>query len=96
MALASFVECAIVVTARHVEAGTQHLRLYLNEAGIELVPVDRDQADLAVHAWERYGRGRHRAALDYGDCFAYALAASRSAPLLHVGDDFAATDLARA
>ena len=49
-----------------------------------------------MHAWERYGRGRHRAALDYGACFAYALAASRSAPLLYVGDVVAMTDLARA
>jgi len=96
MSAASFVECAIVLSARYGEAGPQLLRLYLSEAGIEVVPVDRDQADLAIRAWERYGRGRHRAALNYGDCFSYALAASRAAPLLYVGDDFAATDLAQA
>ena len=96
MSVASYVECAIAITARHGEAGAQHLRLYLHEAGIDVVAVDQDQAEHAVAAWTRYGRGRHRARPNYGDCFAYALAASRGAPLLYVGDDFTATDLAAA
>ena len=96
MSAASYVECAIAITARHGEAGAQHLRLYLHEAGIDVVAVDQDQAEHAVAAWTRYGRGRHRARPNYGDCFAYALAASRGAPLLYVGDDFTATDLAAA
>jgi ribonuclease VapC len=96
MSAASYVECCIVLTARFGEQGAHHLRLFLHEAGIDLVDVDRDQAELAVDAWMRFGRGRHPAALNYGDCFAYALAASRGAPLLYVGDDFTATGLARA
>jgi len=96
MSAASYVECAIVLTARYGERGANHLRLFLHEAGIDIVAVDTDQAELALDAWTRYGRGRHPAALNYGDCFSYALCASRGAPLLFVGDDFAATDLARA
>lgn len=96
LSAASFVECGIVLSARHGASGMHHLRLYVSEAGIDVVPFDEDQADLAVHAWERYGRGRHRAALNLGDCFSYALAAARGAPLLYVGDDFAMTDVARA
>jgi hypothetical protein len=67
------------------------LRPFLREAGVEIVPVDRDQAAAALHAWTRFGQGRHPAGLNYGDGFAYALAATRDAPLLFVGDDFART-----
>ncbi len=96
MSAASYVECAIVLTARYGEQGAHHQRLFLHEAGIDVIAVDRDQAELALDAWTRYGRGRHAAALNYGACFAHALCVSRGAPLLFVGDDFAATDLARA
>lgn len=96
MSAATYLECAIVVAARYGPDGTHDLRLYLHEAAIDVVAVDREQADVALDAWQRYGKGRHPAALNYGDCFAYALAASRGAPLLFVGDDFAATDVARA
>lgn len=94
MSAASYLECAIVVAARYGDAGVHDLRLYLHEAGVEIVPVDRDQADTALHAWTRFGKGRHPAGLNFGDCFAYALAATRDAPLLFVGDDFARTDVA--
>jgi len=76
--------------------GAHNLHLFVNEAGIEIVDVDRAQVDLALDAWTRFGKGRHRAGLNYGDCFSYALAASRSAPLLFVGNDFAETDIAAA
>jgi ribonuclease VapC len=59
------------------------------------VPVTVDQAHLAADAYERYGRGLHPAALNFGDCFAYALAMSRSEPLLFKGEDFASTDVLR-
>ena len=94
MSAATYLECAIVVAARHGDAGVHDLRLYLHEAGVEIVPVDRDQADTALGAWTRFGKGRHPAGLNFGDCFAYALAATRDAPLLFVGDDFARTDVA--
>jgi ribonuclease VapC len=61
-----------------------------------VVGVDRAQADLAREAFRKYGRGRHAAALNLCDCFAYALARTLDAPLLYKGDDFAKTDVARA
>ena len=96
MSAANYLECSIVLAACFGDDGVHDLRLYLHEAGIEVVPVDRDQADLALHAWTRYGKGRHGATLNYGDCFAYALASHRGARLLFVGDDFARTDVAAA
>jgi ribonuclease VapC len=94
MSAGTYLECAIVLTARHGDDGLHDLRLYLHEAGIEIVPVDRDQAEAALRGWSRFGRGRHPASLNYGDCFAYALATTRGAPLLFVGGDFDHTDVA--
>lgn len=93
MSAGTYLECAIVLAARHGDDGVHDLRLYLHEAGIEIVPVDRDQADAALRGWSRYGKGRHPAALNLGDCFAYALATQRGVPLLYVGDDFERTDV---
>jgi ribonuclease VapC len=64
--------------------------------GIEIVPVSLAQARLAVAAFARFGKGRHAAALNFGDCFSYALARERGEPLLFKGDDFARTDIAAA
>jgi ribonuclease VapC len=63
--------------------------------GLQEVPVDSALGELAIDAFERWGRGRAKAALNFGDCFSYALAASRDIPLLFVGDDFAQTDVDR-
>lgn len=93
LSAANYLECSIVLAARFGDEGVHDLRLYLHEAGIEVVPVDRDHADVAFDAWTRYGKGRHPAALNFGDCFAYALASLRGAGLLFVGDDFARTDV---
>jgi ribonuclease VapC len=68
----------------------------LGDAAIEIVPVTIDQARLAADAYERYGRGRQGAALNFGDCFAYALAKSRGEPLLFKGTDFGLTDIGHA
>jgi ribonuclease VapC len=62
----------------------------------EIVPLTADQAQLARDGWRRFGKGRHKAALNLGDCFAYALAMERNQPLLFKGDDFAQTDVKRA
>ena len=62
----------------------------------EVVPVDAAMARRAAEAHVSWGKGRHRASLNFGDCFAYALATSRAAPLLHVGEDFARTDVVSA
>ncbi len=56
-------------------------------------PVTADQAELAVAAWRRFGKGRHAASLNLGDCFSYALAEALGEPLLFKGDDFAQTDV---
>ena len=89
----TLIEAAIVVEARLGEAGGREFDLWLQRAGVEQVPVDAEQADLARRAWRRFGKGRHPAGINYGDCFAYALAASRDEPLLFKGDDFAKTDV---
>jgi ribonuclease VapC len=96
LSVANLLEATIVIETRKGEPGGRDLDLLLYRAQIELVEVDQDQAEIARAAWRRFGKGRHPAALNYGDCFAYALAKSRHAPLLFVGDDFAQTDIERA
>jgi ribonuclease VapC len=90
---ATVLEAAMVLETRLGEAGGRELDLWLIKIGAEIVPVDADQADRARRAWRRYGGGRHVAALNYGDCFAYALAVTRGEPLLFKGEDFAKTDV---
>ena len=94
MSTATFVETSIVFDARHGPAGLERLDAFLERAGIELVPVDAAQARTARRAWSTYGKGRHPAALNYGDCFSYALAKTSAQPLLFKGDDFTRTDVA--
>lgn len=94
MSVASFVELSIVVLSRHGEDGLRDLDLYLERAGIELVPVDPEQGRIARHAYGRFGKGRHPAGLNYGDCFSYALAVVRGQALLFKGEDFGRTDVA--
>jgi ribonuclease VapC len=96
LSVASFVEVSIVVESRHGAAGLRDLDLFLERATIELVPVDVEQARVARLAFSRYGKGRHPAGLNFGDCFAYALSRVSGEPLLAKGDDFARTDVARA
>ena len=94
LSAASLLEASIVIESRKGEAGGRELDLLVYRAAIEVVPVDQDQAEIARLAWRRFGKGRHPAGLNFGDCFAYALAKSRELPLLVDGDDFAQTDLA--
>jgi ribonuclease VapC len=93
LSAANLVETSIVIEARVGEAGGRELDLLLHKAAVEIVPVDGDQAELAREAYRRFGKGRHPAGLNYGDCFAYALAQSTGEPLLCKGDDFTKTDL---
>jgi len=93
LSAASLVETGIVIEARVGEAGGRELDLLLQKAAIEVIPVDAGQADLARHAYRQFGKGRHLAALNYGDCFAYALSQSAGEPLLFKGDDFTKTDV---
>lgn len=89
----SFLETAIVIETRFGEPGGRELDLWLHRAGVDLVAVDADQADAARVAYRTYGKGRHRAGLNYGDCFSYALAKISGQPLLCKGGDFAHTDI---
>lgn len=93
MSVATFVEVSIVIEARYGAEGMRDLDLLVERAGIELVDLDCQQAALARHGFTRFGKGRHPAALSYGDLFSYALARSREQPLLFKGDDFSQTDL---
>jgi ribonuclease VapC len=75
------------------DRGTTDLEALLEIIGVEVVPVDAQQADLAFDGFRRFGRGRHRAGLNVGDLFAYALARAEGQPLLFKGGDFAHTDV---
>jgi ribonuclease VapC len=93
MSAATFVETSIVLEASHGPLGASQLEIFIHQAGIEIVPVDVDQAEVARSAWRRFGKGNHRARLNFGDLFAYALAKSTGEPLLFKGQDFAQTDV---
>lgn len=75
-----------------VEVARQSVDLFLVGIGAEIMLIDADIGALAIDAFARYGKGRHRAALNMGDCFAYACAKSRALPILAKGDDFVQTD----
>jgi ribonuclease VapC len=93
---ANLLETMLVVEARNPDTGAQDLRTLVDVFAIGVEPVDHDLAELAFRGWKRFGRGRHSAALNYGDCFSYALAKHLDAPLLHKGDDFTHTDVVSA
>jgi ribonuclease VapC len=90
---ANVLETGIVLEARRGESAGREFDLFLVRANLQIVPVDSEQAEIARSAWRKYGKGRHPAALNFGDCFAYALAKSSSEPLLAKGTDFVATDI---
>lgn len=96
MSVATIVESSIVIEARHGAEGLRDLDRFVDRAGIELVAVDSAQGRVACGAFSRFGKGRHRAALNFGDCFAYALATVLGENLLCKGDDFVHTDVALA
>ena len=88
----NYVECAMVMAGRRL-GGRVDLDEWLSLRQIEVSAVDRQVAALAADAFVRFGKGRHPAGLNYGDCFAYALARQLGAPLLFKGGDFARTDI---
>ncbi len=93
MSVASFLEAAIVLESRTSAAAAHELDIFVERAPIELAAVTPDQAQAARRAWQRFGRGNHPAALNFGDCFAYALAEATREPLLFKGQDFVLTDI---
>jgi ribonuclease VapC len=90
---ASVLETGIVLEARKGEAAGLEFDLFLVRVDIQIVPVDAEQVENARWAWRKYGNGRHPAALNFGDCFAYALAKTSGEPLLAKGGDFSLTDI---
>lgn len=90
---ATVFEASMVIETRLGEAGGGDLDLWLHKADVEIVSVTAEHADQARRAWRRYGKGRHPAGLNFGDCFSYALAALSGEPLLFKGNDFSQTDI---
>jgi ribonuclease VapC len=90
---ANVLETGIVLEARRGEAAGREFDLFVVRANLEVVSVDSEQVEVARWAWRKYGKGRHPASLNFGDCFAYALAKSCGEPLLAKGTDFTQTDI---
>ena len=90
------VEASFVLLGRKGDGGVAELHAFLDRAEIERIAVNEHQAEVAVEAFHQFGKGRHRAGLNIGDCFAYALAKTTGEMLLFKGDDFSHTDIAAA
>ena len=91
---ATVLETGMIVENRLGDAAGRELDLFLIRANFQIVALDADQAELARSAWRQFGKGRHPAGLNYGDCFSYALAKWTGEPLLAKGNDFRLTDVA--
>ena len=93
MSVVALLETTMVIEGRSGPDAGHDLDQFLQEAEIELTPVTLGQVEAARQAWRRFGKGNHEAALNFGDCFAYALATVTGEPLLFKGDDFRRTDV---
>jgi ribonuclease VapC len=93
ISVVSYVEAAIVLDSRRNQALSRRLDDFVRETQVLIEPVTVEQAKLAREAYRDFGKGRHRAGLNLGDCFAYALAKDKREPLLFKGDDFGRTDV---
>ena len=93
MSVVALLEAAMVVESRGGAVAGQELDVLLEKAAVELVSVTPEHANAARRAWRRFGKGNHPAALNFGDCFAYALARTAGEPLLFKGEDLARTDI---
>ncbi len=93
MSVANVLEASIALERRGGPTAAHDLDALLERAEIELVPVTVEHLEAARRAWRRFGKGNHPAALNFGDCFAYALSSTFDEPLLFKGNDFAQTDI---
>jgi ribonuclease VapC len=93
MSAVTWLETLLVITARRGDVGRKSLAELLDLVGVVIVPVDAELAQIAYRAWLTYGKGRHPAGLNFGDCFSYALAKHRHELLLFKGNDFSQTDI---
>jgi ribonuclease VapC len=96
ISVANHVELSMVIESQLGPNGTRQADAFLRRAGVVVEPVTIEQGDLARQAFLDFGKGRHKAGLNFGDCFAYALARATGEALLFKGDDFALTDIRRA
>lgn len=96
MSVANVLEASIALERRGGDHAAHDLDTLLERAEVELVPVTVEHLKVARRAWRRFGKGNHPAALNFGDCFAYALAKTTGEPLLFKGNDFARTDVDKA
>ena len=93
MSAASYLEAAVVIDNRGDVVARREFDRFMRRTEIEVVAVDREQAEIARQAYRDFGKGRHPAGLNFGDCFSYALAKSVDEPLLFKGADFSRTDV---
>jgi len=93
MSAANWLEVAMIVEEKGGRLASLRLDEFLRTAGIEMAPVTVEQASAARTAWRYFGRHKHSARLDFGDCFAYALAKTSGEKLLFTGEDFSRTDI---
>jgi ribonuclease VapC len=93
LSAASRLELGLVAESERHGVDATEVEQLLLALRVEVVPFDQQQLHWALQGWRRYGKGRHRAGLNLGDCFSYGLARALNAPLLFKGGDFAATDV---
>jgi ribonuclease VapC len=93
MSAFSLLETSIVIEAKKGERGSRELDLLVHRTKIQIVSMDSEQVELAKSAWKTYGKGRHSAGLNIGDCCSYALSKHSNEALLFKGDDFSHTDI---
>jgi ribonuclease VapC len=89
----SVLETSIVLEKRYGEEAYRELDFFILKAAIDICAFDTEQLEIARRAYRQYGKGRHPASLNYGDCFSYALAKQTGEPLLFKGNDFTQTDI---
>ena len=93
ISVASYVELSMVIENQLGSEGMRQAEAFFRRAGIVVEPVTIDQGELARQAFLDFGKGRHKAGLNFGDCFSYALAKAMGEPLLFKGNDFSQTDI---
>jgi ribonuclease VapC len=93
MSVANYVELSMVLDSQLGPSGMRQAEMFIRRAGIAIEPVTIEHGELARQAFLDFGKGRHRASLNFGDCFAYALARAFDQPLLFKGRDFSQTDI---
>jgi len=96
ISVATYVELSMVIENQLGPEGMRQAEAFFRRAGIVIEPVTLDHGELARQAFLDFGKGRHRAGLNYGDCFSYALAKATGEPLLFKGNDFSLTDISGA